>query len=82
MSSVSAIRERIDEKKFYRKLPMNQDSENENDFYANEDIEEQSFGRKERKEGRKEGKEGRKEGRKEEKRKEVREKERKEKEKN
>ena len=66
MSSVSAIRERIDEKKFYRKLPMNQDSENENDFYANEDIEEQSFGRKERKKGRKEGKEGRKKGRKKE----------------
>ena len=52
---------------------MKQESEYENDFYANEDIEEQSFGKKERKKERKKGGEGRKVGR---------EKERKEKEKN
>ena len=45
---------------------MKQESEYENDFYANEEIEEQSFGKKERKKVTQEGKLGRKKGRKKE----------------
>ena len=52
MSSVSALRERMDEKKFNRKLAMKIESETEINFYANEDIgEEESLGRKEKKKG-------------------------------